>query len=164
MSLTQALIAEIKNESASTQKLLERIPADQLTWKPHEKSMDMKKLATHIAVLAGWPGVIAQTNELDLASAPQPGAVNSAEDLVKILDEGVQKSIEALENIQDEDLNQAWSLKHGDHVIFNMPKAATIRSFALNHLIHHRAQLGVYLRMLNVPIPGMYGPSADDQA
>lgn len=165
MSLTQALIAEIVHESASTKKILERVPEDKFDWSPHEKSMSLKKLATHIASLAGMPGYIAGSDYLDFAEgkfrAPE---IASTADLVKAVDDATAKTIHALKAIKDEDLNVKWTLRHGEHVIVEAPKGVAIRTMGLNHLYHHRGQLSVYLRLLNVPVPGMYGPSADDRA
>jgi len=143
MSLTHALIAEMKQEASSTKKMLAQIPTDKMNWTPHPKSMEMKKLATHIAGLASWPGIVAKTSELDLATMSPAPEINTATDLFQYLN---------------------WVLKKGDHIILEMPRKVAIRSMSLNHLYHHRAQLGVYLRLLDVPIPGMYGPSADDLA
>lgn len=164
MSLTHALIAEMKQEASSTKKMLAQIPTDKMNWTPHPKSMEMKKLATHIAGLASWPGIVAKTSELDLATMSPAPEINTATDLVQYLEQNVQSSIEALFQASDESLNENWVLKKGDHIILEMPRKVAIRSMSLNHLYHHRAQLGVYLRLLDVPIPGMYGPSADDLA
>lgn len=165
MSLTKALIGEIQHESESTKKMIERVPSEKFDWQPHPKSMKMKNLATHIVGLADWPELIVKSDELDLAGGNlKVPDVNSTEDLVKVLNEKIQKSIEALGETQDEELKKEWVLRAGDHVIAKLPKSVAIRSIALNHLYHHRAQLSVYLRLLDVSVPGMYGPSADDKA
>ncbi|MCZ2100192.1 MAG: DinB family protein [Chitinophagales bacterium] len=164
MSIVKSLISEIKHEAEGTRKMLSLVKEEHFDFKPHEKSMSMKSLAAHIAVLCGWPGFIATSTALDLASndVPRP-SINSTEDLVAAFDGAMQDSLAKLENVSDADLNAMWALKHGDHVIMEMPRGAFIRFMGMNHMIHHRAQLGVYLRLLNIPIPGMYGPSADDR-
>lgn len=163
MSLIQALISEIENESKGTRKTLERVPNDKMDWSPHEKSMSMKALASHIANLGSITAIIANTSLFDFAALKEPlPEFDTAEDLVKAFDKGTQDSIEALKALKDEDLAEKWVMRAGDHLIMNQPKAVAIRIMALNHLYHHRAQLGVYLRLLDIPVPGVYGPSADD--
>ncbi len=165
MSLTQMLISEIEHESANTKKMLECVPADKFDWRPHEKSMTLKQLAAHVADLSGRISQIITTEYLDLAdSSIKKPEINNTQDLVKELEDGTKQSLDALKSVSDDDLEVNWIMKRGEHIIINMPKAAAIRSMGLNHLYHHRAQLGMYLRLLDVPIPGMYGPSADDRA
>lgn len=163
MSLVDAIIAEIEQEAHNTRKILALVPTDKFDWKPHEKSMPLKNLAAHIAGLAEWPAVIAKTDYLDLAegglSRPE---IRSAEDLVREQEKNTQKSVEVLRAAKESDLKGNWVLRSGDHVILDLPKMAVIRSMAMNHIYHHRAQLGVYLRLLDIAIPGMYGPSADE--
>jgi len=163
MSLIHSLIAEIELESSNTEKMLARVPAAEFDWRPHEKSMSLKHLATHVAHLAQWPGFILKTQFLDFAdnNLERP-VVNTTEDLLILLQNGTNESVEALKTASEQDLEDNWILRNGEHIIIDMPKAAVIRRMALNHIYHHRAQLGVYLRLLDVPVPGMYGPSADD--
>ncbi len=165
MSIAEILLPEIKHEAESTGKMLSAIPTDKFDYTPHEKSMKLKDLATHIADLSGWIAAIVSTDYMDFAEgkAPRP-EINSTADLVKYFEDNTQKSIAALSGTSDEDLAKNWVLRHGDHVILDLPKAAVIRSMAMNHVYHHRAQIGMYLRLLDEPIPGMYGPSADDRA
>lgn len=164
MSLTQALILEIEHESASTKNILERVPAEKFDWAPHGKSMTLKKLATHIATLAEMPGFIASSPYLDFAEGKfRVPEINTTADLVKAVEDATTKTIVALKAIKDEELNTTWSMRRGEHVIVEAPKVVAIRTMGLNHLYHHRGQLSVYLRLLNIPIPGMYGPSADDR-
>lgn len=164
MTLTKALISEIEHEAANTKKMLERVPADKFDWQPHPKSMTLKQLATHIANLSRRTSQIITTKNLDLAdSSIKRPEINNTQDLLKELEEGTKQSIDALKSVTDEDLNENWIMRRGDHIIINMTKAAAIRNMGLNHLYHHRAQLGVYLRLLDVPVPGMYGPSSDDR-
>lgn len=165
MSITQALIKEIEQESKSTRSLLERIPADKYDWKPHEKSMSMKSLAKHIADLAGMTAAAVKTEFLDFMESNGPKVeINSNEDLLNHFDQGTKATLDALNSINDANLDEIWTMRAGDHIIMEAPRKAAIRSMGLNHLYHHRAQLGVYLRLLDVSIPGMYGPSADDRA
>ena len=163
MSYNKGLIAELQMEAASTKKMLERVPVDKNDWKPHEKSMKMGRLATHVAELPGWIAMTMGTDELDLSKMDyKPVMPNTTEELTANLDANVNKAVAALENAKDEDFDKMWTLRNGDHVIFTMPKKAVIRSMAYSHHYHHRGQLSVYLRLLDIPVPGMYGPSADD--
>ena len=163
MSYNMGLIAELKMEAASTKKMLERVPVEKNDWKPHDKSMKMGRLATHVAELPGWIAMTMNTDELDLGAMDyKPVMATSTEDMISRLDENVNKALGALENAKDEDFDKMWTLRNGAHVIFTMPKKAVIRSMAFSHHYHHRGQLSVYLRLLDIPVPGMYGPSADD--
>ncbi len=165
MALTDMLIKEIEKEAAGTKKTLERVPADKFDWQPHQKSMTMKQLATHIVGLVQMTGIAATTDYLDFVEGTmKTPEINSTEDLVTEFDKNTQETIAALKSIKDEDLNKEWVLRAGDHVIVKAPKLEAIRTMALNHTYHHRAQLGVYLRLLDIPVPGVYGPSADDKA
>lgn len=158
-----SLLPEFDQEMANTRKALERIPVDRLDFKPHEKSYSLLELASHISNLPTWTGMTLSTTELDL---DQPFERTPPTNKAEILEEFEATSTEArqaLEGASAEDLGVAWTLRSGDEVWFTMPRAAVYRSFVMNHLIHHRAQLGVYLRLLDVPVPGMYGPSADEQ-
>lgn len=164
MSLTNSLIQEIENESVSMVKSLERVPADKFDWRPHHKSTTLKSLAVHIAELAGMPAAIVGLDELDLAAVEPAPKINNAQDLVAYYNKGKTQSVEALKKISDEDLNKEWTLRYGDHIIKKLPKKDMIRNMGLSHAYHHRAQLGVYLRLLDQPVPSVYGPSADEQA
>jgi len=163
MNLSELLIAEIERESPNTRAIFDRIPEDQLDWKPHEKSMTLGQLAAHIAQLAGFPALIMKTDYLDFAEggATMP-VIKTTQDLVDLLDKEYQDSLKALRTSSEEDLGASWIMRHGDYVIFDNTKEFAIRHIGLNHLNHHRGQLSVYLRLLDIPIPGMYGPSADD--
>lgn len=163
MSISKPFIAELQVEAANTKKMLERVPFEHIGWKPHDKSMPMGRLATHVAELPGWITMTIKSDELDLgASGYNPTPVSNSEELVALHDKNVSSAIEALEAISDEDMMKTWTLRNGEHIIFQLPKAVVIRTSAINHLIHHRAQLSTYLRQHNVPVPGMYGPSADE--
>ncbi|MCZ7609937.1 MAG: DinB family protein [Ignavibacterium sp.] len=164
MLLTKLLIEEIEQEAINTKKMLERVPAEKFDWRPHEKSMTLKQLAVHIANLSKRPAQIITTKYLDLAdSSIKKPEINNTKDLLKEFEEGTSQSIDALKSVSDDNLNVNWIMRRGEHIIINMPKAAAIRNMGLSHLYHHRAQLGVYLRLLDIPVPGMYGQSADDK-
>lgn len=162
--LNQALIPEFKHEAASTRKILERVPFENPDWKPHEKSYTMARMAGHVAEIMQWTAATINTEGLDFAkSGYKPFIPVSKEELLERFDAHCQEALSLLENVSDETLKGTWTLQHGEHVIFTLPRIATLRSFVMNHLIHHRGQLSVYLRLLNVPVPGMYGPSADER-
>ncbi len=148
--------------------MLERVPEAQLAFKPHPKSPSLEWLAWHVADIPGWVAETVNKNELDFAppGAPKsaPPTVESRELLLASFDKKVAEAHAAIAGATDEHLAGDWTLKMGSRVFFTKPRAEVLRSFAMNHLIHHRAQLGVYLRLLDVPVPGMYGPTADDKA
>lgn len=161
--MNQALLAEISHEYANTRKLLERVPFEQYNWKPHEKSTSLGKLATHIAAIPQLATSTLTTDELDLTNgAYPPETFASTAEMVEAFDMHAAKAKKALANTTDEDFKKPYSLIKNGQVLFTLPKAGILRSFAISHIIHHRAQLQVYLRMLGVPVPGFYGPSADD--
>ncbi len=163
MSLNQTLIAELKQESANTRKMLERVPIEKNEWTPHAKSMKLGRLATHIAEVPGWITMMLTTPELDLAAGTMKSTVAAThEELLAIFDSKLEGAITALENASAEDFEKSWILMMGEHVIYDLPRAAFIRTLGYSHLIHHRGQLSVYLRLLDVPVPGVYGPTADD--
>ncbi len=164
MPLNQPLIAELKHEGANTRKMLERVPAEHFDWQPHAKSMSLVKLASHVAEIPLWAEFTINMDELDLAAGNFiPFKATSVVALLQMHDENIAKAITALESATDEQLIKVWTLKRGDFQIMSMPKIQVLRSMVGNHLYHHRGQLSVYLRMLDVAIPGMYGPSADEK-
>jgi uncharacterized damage-inducible protein DinB len=164
MSLADAMLQELQYECAITRKLLERIPEDKLEWKPHEKSMPLGRLATHITEIPQWAGVIVDQGELDMATIDfQPTILGSRADLLDSLQKNLDKFEDVMKGKDDQALLENWQLKHGDKVIFDLPKVAVLRSSVLNHIVHHRGQLSVYLRENDVPVPAIYGPSADEQ-
>lgn len=162
MALKDGLIAELKHESASTKKILERVPMDKKDWKPHEKSMTLGKLATHVADIPHWTTDIIHIDDFDFQKNLKPQNVATHEELMKLFEERRDKAIEDLENIKDDEFGKIWTVRSGDQVYFQLPKVVAIRGWSFSHLYHHRGQLSVYLRLLDVPIPGMYGPSADE--
>jgi uncharacterized damage-inducible protein DinB len=164
MAINQALIAELKHESVNTRNLLSRVPTEKFSWKPHEKSMTTGRLATHIATIPAWIGRVLQMDEFDMAKSPlQLETAENTETLLKKFDETLAANIPLLETASDETLNTPWTFRNGEHVIFTLPRKVVLRNMALNHQIHHRGQLSVFLRLLDIPIPGMYGPSADER-
>jgi len=162
MSLQQALIAELQHESKLTKKMLERVPMDKASWKPHEKSMTLGRLAVHVAEIPHWISDIINIDEFDFQQHLKPCTANTTEELLAICDEKTAAAIADIEKMSDADLGKIWVVKQGDIVYFNIPKAVAFRGWGLSHLYHHRGQLSVYLRLLDVPVPGMYGPTADE--
>ena len=164
MSMIQGFINELTHEAANTRKMLERIPGEIFDYKPHEKSMGFGRLATHVAELPGWVAMTVTTDELDFDKNKfVPVYATSTEDLLQKHDENVAKALEALQSMPADDLMKPWTLRNGEHVILTMPKVAVIRNMCMNHLIHHRGQLSVYMRMNGISLPGIYGPTADEE-
>ena len=165
MTIAASMLPEFDHEMATTRSLLERVPEGEAVWAPHEKSMTLGRLAAHIAELPGWMNSTIFQTELDFGA---PGAYNPTQftttaKLVELFDANVKAAHDALAGVSDADLMVNWALRNGEHVIFSMPRVAVIRGFVINHIIHHRGQLSVYLRLHNVPIPSIYGPTADTQ-
>jgi len=168
MPISQALLPEFDNEMANTRKTLERVPEAKFSWKPHEKSGTMIWLADHVASLPEWAAITIKQDELDLAPGgvqptrpPQP---KSSKELLDKFDKNVAAARAAIAGASDAEFAKTWTLLNNGQKLMAMPKSACIRGFVMNHLIHHRAQLGVYLRLNNVPVPAIYGPSADEGA
>lgn len=164
-NIATGLIGELEHEANTTRKVLERIPAEIFDYKPHEKSMTMSRLATHVAEMVNWITVTCTTSELDFAAEDnKPFEPKTTEELVEFLNKNVAEALEALKNTSDEEMHEDWTLKNGETVYFTMPKIATLRTFCFNHIWHHRGQLSVYLRLNDIPVPEIYGPSADEGA
>ena len=162
LSIIPLLLKEMQEEAQTTRKMLERVPSDKFDWKPHEKSMSMKQLTTHIAELPSWVAMTLQTSELDFASMDYtPTTINSTDDLLALHAKSLADGIAALSNANEADLEQTWTLRTGDKIHSVRSKYEVIR-MSFCQTVHHRAQLGVFLRLLNIPIPGSYGPSADE--
>jgi uncharacterized damage-inducible protein DinB len=166
MSIGQSLLPEFDHEMANTRKTLERVPEDKLTWKPHEKSMTMGRLAQHTGEIPSWTPVTMEKDSLDInppGSPPyQPPSMKSRKELLEAFDKNVKSARAALAAVSDEQLMKPWSLLSGGKAYFTLPRIAVFRGFIMSHMIHHRAQLGVYLRLNNIPVPSIYGPSADE--
>lgn len=168
MSFTEMIMPEFEQEMANTRKTLERVPEDKLAWKPHEKSSSLGGLATHLANLPSWTTHTFDKSELDIAPPGEPPfrleEAKSLSQLLEAFDKNVADAREALAGARDEAWMGSWSLLKGGNKIMTLPRVAVMRGFVMSHLIHHRAQLGVYLRLLDVPVPAIYGPSADEGA
>jgi uncharacterized damage-inducible protein DinB len=167
MGINQAFLGELDYEAATTRRMLERVPMDKFGWKPHDKSMSMGQLAIHIAQLPGFAPLTMTTPHFDLGSTGDPHKqpeFKTNKELVDFFDGNIGQMRDALSTATDEALREPWSLKSGDQVIFTLPRAGVMRSMILNHIVHHRGQLSVYLRLNNVPVPSIYGPSADEQS
>ena len=166
MSISQALLPEFDHEVATTRKVIERLPEDKYGYKPHERSMAAGRLASHIAEMGMWGSMTMATEVFDFA----PGGVNAFPpsdfkthaELMAAYDKAMADTRVSLAAASDADFMKMWTLQNNGHVLMTMPKIAVIRSFVMNHVIHHRGQLSVYLRLLDVPVPSIYGPSADE--
>ena len=162
MALVDALLPEFDHEMTTTRKLLERVPDERLDWKPHAKSFSLGQLAQHLATLPMWGSMTINQSELDIAGNPPSTERLTRSQILARFDENVANTRAALTGKSDAELMAPWTLKREGHVIFAMPKASVWRSFVLSHIIHHRGQLTVYLRLNEAPVPAIYGPSADD--
>jgi uncharacterized damage-inducible protein DinB len=155
-------IDDMEEELASTKRVLERVPEGQGSWRPHEKSKSLGELARHLADIPGLAAAILETEEMDALARPPREPLNTSGELMAHFDGGVSALRAALGRADDERMRGEWALRAGDRVFVRRPRRALMRTMFLSHMIHHRAQLGVYLRLLNVPVPGVYGPSADE--
>jgi uncharacterized damage-inducible protein DinB len=168
MPLAKALLPEFDHEMANTRKTLERVPEDKLGWKPHEKSGTLGWLATHLANIPSWGAYTVNEETLDLAPPgkppmPPPEVAKSRQQLLEAFDKNVAAARTAIAGATDEHLLKIWTLLHGGKTVLSMPRMAVLRGMVMNHIIHHRAQLTMYLRLNDVPVPALYGPSADEQ-
>jgi uncharacterized damage-inducible protein DinB len=161
MSAAQALLQELEQEAQTTRRVLERVPDDRLGWKPHPKSMSLGQLALHIASVPGAVATIAAEAEVQPPQFTQPSA-SSASELIPALEASLAKAKELLGGMDDEAFGAIWRMKRGDQEVLAIPRGALLRSIMLNHWYHHRGQLSVYLRQLDIPVPSIYGPSADE--
>jgi len=160
----EVLVAELELESIGTRKMLALVPLEKGDWKPHTKSMAMKYLASHVAEIPGWIKSALESDGLDFAKTPYvPHTFQTTDELLAFFDENVAKAKEQLLQSKDEDLEGTWTMRNGEVIFMQLTKYETIRH-SFGQMIHHRAQLGVYLRLLDIPIPGVYGPSADEMA
>jgi len=162
MHIIPFLLKELEQEATTTRKFLNLVKPENFQWKPHEKSMSVKQLCTHIAELPSWIDLSVNSDGIDFATSPyNPPAVESTSDLLNLFENSLQKASAALLKIKEDDLLLTWTLRDGDNILQAMTKYEAIRH-SFSQTTHHRAQLGVFLRILNIPIPGSYGPSADD--
>ncbi len=166
MRIVDAILPEFDHEAGNTRRTLERVPEDKLTWKPHAKSFSMHDLAVHVATIPGWGVAVLKQDEFDVAPVggepyklPQ---VKTSQELLSLFDKSIADMRAALCSTDDATMMKEWKLLAGGNTLFAMPRIACLRGFVMNHGVHHRAQLGVYLRLNDVPVPSIYGPSADE--
>lgn len=166
MAISDSILSEFDQEMAGTRKTLERVPIEKFDWKPHEKSMSMGGLATHLSNLPSWTNYTLEHESLDLAPGgqplPQATIPGSSAELLEIFDGNVATARAVIAGTGDQDFMKMWQLQRNGVTLLTLPKIAVLRGFVLNHNIHHRAQLGVYLRLNEIPVPSIYGPSADE--
>lgn len=161
MSISSTLLPEFDQEMIPTRKLIERVPAEKGKWKPHEKSFSLGHLAQLVAWMPGWIAQTLRQRELDLKGGGGY-SYETTETLVEMFDDNVKQAHDAIAAAKDADYDVPWSLKFGDRTVFTLPRGVVVRQH-LNHLIHHRGQLTVYLRLVDVPLPSIYGPTADER-
>ncbi|MFD1953086.1 DinB family protein [Paenibacillus thailandensis] len=160
----QLIVGDALHELAATRRILERLPGEHMTWRPHVKSMTLGGLATHLINLLNWQVAIFLYPEFDLSTVPlRREALEKPEDVLEEFDANVVKLEKLIAESDEKSLGEEWTLRNGDHIILRQPRAIALRTFGLSHMVHHRAQLGVYLRLLDNPVPGLYGPSADEE-
>lgn len=167
MPIADTFLPEFDQEMATTRALLERVPADRADWKPHPRSTALGQLAMHIANLPGFGATVISQTEVDMnppgGAGYTPPVLTSTEELLATFDANVERTRAAIAGARDEELGVPWSLKSAGEVIFTLPRSGVLRTMMLNHVIHHRGQLSVYLRLRDVPLPPIYGPTADEQ-
>jgi uncharacterized damage-inducible protein DinB len=162
MAIKEGLLTEYDHEMGTTRRLLERIPDDKMAWKPHDKSMVFGALATHLGNIPTWGATILNELSFDLASAPPNIEPKASRGEILAFFDGTVKTTRALMDKSDAEYMAPWALKRGGHNMFTLPRIAAFRSFVINHMVHHRGQLSVYLRLNEIPVPAIYGPSADE--
>ena len=167
MPLADALVAELQHEAKVTRSLLARVPDDKASWKPHTKSMSLGELAIHLANIESYGVAVATKPELNFQALGGTGVTNvkwtSRDEALELFDRNVEAALSAVSALSDQRLREPWTLRFGDHVVFTLPRVAVWRSFVMSHQIHHRGQVSVYLRLNDVPVPPIYGPSADER-
>jgi uncharacterized damage-inducible protein DinB len=161
--LAGAFLAELDNEAKVTRSVLERVPAEKFDWQPHEKSMTMGRLAVHVAEMFGWTKETLKSDVLDFSTMDMtPFEPRTTDELLTFFDDQIANAKAILAETSDETFMTDWTMRNGETVYFTMPKVAVMRTFVMNHIIHHRGQLSVYLRLNDIPVPSIYGPSADE--
>lgn len=165
MAIKDGFISELKHEATFTKKMLERVPWDKKDWKPHEKSMTLGRLATHITETLKWISNIRHIDDFDFMRdlSFEFHTAATKEQLMQAFQENLENALSDLAAMSDEDFNKIWIVRRGEQVMYNMPKKVAVRAWGFSHQVHHRGQLSVFLRLLDVPVPGMYGPSADER-
>lgn len=165
MSRVAKLVKELQQEANNTQRLLQSVPMEKATWKPHEKSMTLKELSIHTAEIFTWIHDVLNFPELDFVTyAKKERKIETTADLLSYLETNIKQGIQTLEKIQDSILDEPWTMRNGETIYFTLPKEEVIRTWVFSHLCHHRGQLTVYLRLLGTKVPGMFGPTADDNS
>jgi len=162
MTISASLLPEFDSEMATTRKVIERLREERYDWAPHAKSMKAGQLASHIATMAFWGTIGITQDSFDLAEEHPSFTASSRAELLAKFDQNVADCRKAIEGADDETFMKSWSLLHGGNALMTMPKVSVVRMFVLNHIIHHRGQLSVYLRLTDTPVPSIYGPSADE--
>jgi uncharacterized damage-inducible protein DinB len=162
MTIGQELLQELTLEAAVTRRYLDSVPFDNLSYKPTEKSETLGRLAIHVAEIVAWWTSVIETNKLDFIDF-EPKVINSKAELLSYFDNLLAEAKTSLANAKDEEFKNEWSMTYGDDILFTLPKKQVARLFCMNHFVHHRAQLGMYLRLLGIVVPAAYGPSADDE-
>lgn len=165
MAIKDAFIAELNHETSLTRKILERVPLDKKDWKPHAKSMSIGRLSTHIAETLKWISNIHHIDDFDFLRDFnfKSHVAESQEELLTFFQNNLDAALTDLDAMTDEDFNKIWTIRRGDTIMMQMPKKIAVRGWGFSHQIHHRGQLSVFLRLLDIPVPGMYGPSADER-
>jgi len=163
MSIIDSIAAEFDHEAGLSRRLLERVPEEKFDWKPHEKSMTMGRLSSHVAEVPQWLAVVMELDVFELDPAQKSFNTASRSELLESFDDSVKAAKEKMKGVSDEKMMGIWEMKAGGKTIVKMPRVAVLRSFILNHMIHHRGQLSVYLRLNDIPVPSIYGPSADER-
>jgi uncharacterized damage-inducible protein DinB len=161
MTISEMLLPEFDQEMANTRKILDCVPEDKFGWKPHAKSMTLGRLSSHVAELPQWGVFVINQDKLELTPGTKPFSAATKAELMEALDKNAAAAREAIAGADDEHLGKIWTFIYGGHTVLALPRAVVLRSMVMSHLIHHRGQLSVYLRLNDVAIPGMYGPSAD---
>lgn len=167
MGLRDSLLAELTQETTATRGAIERLPDDKLGWRPHERSWTLGELALHLATIPHWAAVAVEQDSFDVVTDQGEGkreAPATTAEVLEALDANLAAAKVALEAVDESKMGDPWSLKKGGEVVFTVPRGAVIRNMILNHSIHHRGQLTIYMRLLDVPVPAIYGPSADEGA
>lgn len=166
MPIAEALLPEFDHEMATTRRMLERVPLDRADWRPHPKSTPLGQLAAHVAAIPSYGRMVVETEGVDInppgGPSRRPPQFTTTADLLAAFDDNVGRTRDALTRVSDAELAVPWTMKNGGQVVFTLPRAGVLRTLVLSHIIHHRAQLGVYLRQNDVPLPRTYGPSADE--
>jgi uncharacterized damage-inducible protein DinB len=163
MTFSELLLVEFDEEMKKTRKILECVPEGRFAWKPHEKSMPLGRLAGHVAELPGRAASIVRQETLVRMPGYVPFSATTREDLMEKFESESADGRSAIQELREDQLAAVWTVKFGDTVYLQLPRSSALRAICMNHLVHHRAQLGVYLRLLDIPVPGIYGPSADDR-